>query len=75
MKADITTLPIGTKFKYNGELFEVEDRSEYPFIQTRCITEPNEYDGLGVMFTNFEKVDVPDGTNIIEHVGHVIVHR
>lgn len=73
MKADITTLPVGTKFQYNNEQFEVEDRGEYPFILAKCLTEPNEYEGLSLMFSNFEQVDVEEGTQTIEHKAHVIV--
>lgn len=68
MKADITTLPVGTRFLYNTLDYEVVDRSDYPFIECKCHTEPNDYEGLNVVFTNFEKVEVPDGTRLYKRV-------
>ena len=62
MKACITTLPEGTRFLYKTMDYVVVDRSEYPFIECKCMTEPNDYEGHNVLFTNFEKVEVPDGT-------------
>lgn len=64
MKACITDLPVGTRFLYKTLDFEVVDRKEYPFIECKCHTEPNDYEGLNVLFTNFEKVEVPDGTRL-----------
>lgn len=60
MKANITTLQVGQHFLYNNLSFVVVDRSEYPFIEARCETEPNEYDGINVIFGNFERVEIPD---------------
>lgn len=75
MKADITTLPVGTKFQYKNEQFVVEDRGEYPFIVAKCLTEPNAYEGLGLMFTNFEQVEVADGTPTLPYQAHIVVER
>lgn len=63
----ITDIPIGTKFTYDGEEFEVFDRDEYPFIEGKCISNPEKYDGHNLLFGNFEKVEVADETSIYKH--------
>lgn len=60
MKANITTLQVGQHFIYKNQSFVVVDRSEYPFIEAKCTTEPNDYEGLNVLFCNFERVEIPD---------------
>lgn len=64
MIANITTLQVGQHFLYKNLSFVVVDRSDYPFIEARCETDPNEFDGINVFFCNFERVEVPDGTKI-----------
>lgn len=64
MKACITDPPVGTRFLYKTLDFEVVDRSDNHFIECKCHTEPNDYEGHNVLFTNFEKVEVPDGTRL-----------
>lgn len=64
MKACVTTLPVGTHFLYDGYSWVVASRDCYPFIEAKCETEPNEYEGLNVLFTNFQKVEVPDNTKL-----------
>lgn len=65
MKADITRLPEGTHFLYDKKSWVVVSRDEYPFIEAKCETEPNEYAGLNVLFANFERVVVPDTTILV----------
>lgn len=62
MTKSITILPVGTKFTYNGLEYEVADRGQYPLIEAKCLTEPNDYEGYNVLFWNFEKVEVADDT-------------
>ena len=62
MTKSITILPVGTEFNYKGLTYKVTDRSKYPFILAKCLTEPNDYEGHEVMFWNFEKVEVQDDT-------------
>ena len=66
MKANITQLPEGTRFLYKGDEFEVTDRSDYPFILAKCITLRRKAGVRDVIFTNFERVEVPDTTELIE---------
>ena len=66
MKTDITTVPEGTHFLYKEKSWILISRDEYPFIEAKCETEPNEYEGMNVIFGNFEKVEVPDGTKLWE---------
>ena len=64
MKACITTLPVGTHFLYKQMSWVVVARDEYPFIEAKCETEPNDYEGHNVLFCNFEQVEVPDNTKL-----------
>ena len=64
MKADVTMLPVGTHFLYEQMAWVVISRDEYPFIEAKCETEPNDYEGLNVLFGNFEKVEVPSNTKL-----------
>ena len=57
MEVDITRLKVGTQFEYKGEWFQVTDDREYPFIEARRLK-----DKKGYLFSNFEKVTVPDNT-------------
>lgn len=41
---------------YRGEDFEVTDTDGYPFIEAKCLTVPNRYEGHNVLFANFETV-------------------
>lgn len=66
MKANITNLPVGTRFLYDGMDYEVTGRGDYPFILAKCHTQPNDYNGLDIMFANFEQVEVPDDTVLLE---------
>lgn len=75
MKADITTLPVGTHFLYKTQSFQVVDRNEYPFIEAKCLTEPNEYEGLNLLFVNFERVEVPDNTELLINKPHIIIEQ
>lgn len=59
-EVSITLVPEGTHFFYDGEEFVVDNRSGYPFIETTCISNPAKYDGYGLAFCNFEKVEVAD---------------
>lgn len=63
-QVQITVVPEGTHFYYDGEEFVVENRSGYPFIETKCISNPAKYDGYGLAFCNFEKVEVADDTKV-----------
>lgn len=63
-QVQITVVPEGTHFFYDGEEFVVENRNGYPFIETRCISNPAKYDGLGLAFCNFEQVEVADDTKV-----------
>lgn len=66
MEVSITSVPVGTKFKYNDKEFVVTKRN-YPFVDAKCITEPNEYEGLEVMFgSKCEIVEIDDNSDIIE---------
>lgn len=62
MKACITEIPVGTHFLYKQMSWVVVSRDEYPFIEVKCETEPNDYEGINVLFGNFERVEVPDNT-------------
>ena len=64
MTKSITILPVGTKFNYNGLEYEVTSRDQYPFIEAKCLTEPNDYEGHNILFWNFEKVEVADDTKV-----------
>ena len=64
MIVSITDVPVGTKFKYKDMDWEVVDRDEYPLIEAKCLTQPNDYGGLNVVFWDFEKVEVADGTKV-----------
>lgn len=66
MNVCITDVPEGTRFKWNGKDYVVTDRDGYPLIEAKCLTEPNDYEGLGVVFWNFEKVEVEDGTKVFK---------
>lgn len=51
MKANVSDLEVGEYFTTEtGEKFKVTDRSDYPFIYAKCLTEPNEYEGYEVEF-------------------------
>lgn len=63
-QVQITVVPEGTHFFYDGEEFVVENRNGYPFIETKCISNPAKYDGYGLAFGNFEKVEVADDTKV-----------
>ena len=63
MKACITDLQVGQHFLYKQMSWVVVDRSEYPFIEAKCETEPNDYE-YNVLFGNFEKVEVPDSAKL-----------
>lgn len=73
MKTDITRLPEGTRFSYKGEDFIVESREEYPFISAKCTMRPNKYEN-GLLFTNFEVVECPDDTELIQQKPIIIVN-
>ena len=60
----ITNVPVGTHFFYKEEEYVVKERDEYPFILTKCTSNPDKYDGLDLMFANFEKVEVADDTKV-----------
>jgi len=64
MKASITEVPVGTHFLYKQQSWIVISRDEYPFIEAKCETEPNDYEGRNVLFCNFERVEVPDNTKL-----------
>ena len=49
-QVQITDVPEGAHFFYDGEEFVVDNRSGYPFIETTCISNPDKYDGLGLAF-------------------------
>ncbi|MBR6130916.1 MAG: hypothetical protein IKQ20_03575 [Bacteroidales bacterium] len=66
MKANVTKLPVGTKFHYEEYDYEVTDTSDYPFILAKCLTEPNEFQGSDVMFARFEQVEVADETELLD---------
>lgn len=57
----ITELPKGTTFNYKGMQWIVTE-DEYPIVTAKCLTEPNEYEGLEVGFWNFEEVEVENET-------------
>ena len=59
-EVSITIIPIGTRFTYKDMEFEVVDRSEYPFIEAKCLEKNNPYEHH-LLFTNFEHVIVADG--------------
>ena len=73
MTASITLLPEGTRFSYKGLDYEVTSREEYPFILAKCLTEPNDYQSHEIMFWNFEKVEVAEGTTILGPPQPVII--
>lgn len=52
----IVNLDKGVRFTYRGEDFEVTDTDGYPFIEAKCLTVPNRYEGHNVLFANFETV-------------------
>lgn len=65
MKRNVSDLPVGTKFTFDGMEYEVVDRDEYPFVECKCLTEPNDYEGHNVLFGGSSKtcvVDVAPGT-------------
>jgi len=64
MKAYITEIPAGTHFLYNQMSWVVVSRDEFPFIEAKCETEPNDYEGHNVLFMNNERVEVPDSTKL-----------
>ena len=64
MKAIITDIPVGTKFSHNGKEYEVTNRDEYPFIEAKCLTQPNDFEGHNVVFCDFESVEVEDGIKL-----------
>lgn len=63
-QVQITVVPEGTHFFYDGEEFVVENRNGYPVIETRCISNPEKYDGYGLAFWNFDKVEVSDEAKV-----------
>lgn len=63
-KVQITVVPEGTHFFYDGEEFVVDNRDGYPFIETTCLSNPEKYDGLGLAFWNFDIVEVADDTKV-----------
>lgn len=62
MKANVSDLPVGTKFNHKGMEYVVVER-DYPFATCKCLTEPNDYQGILVQFGGgFDNlVEVPDG--------------
>lgn len=67
MIANVQDLFVGTKFKYNEMFYEVTDTSDRPFIECKCLTEPNNYEGLGIIFGGgAEIVEVADGTPLYQ---------
>lgn len=67
MKVNVSRLPVSTKFQYKGEEFIVKEREDFPFVVCKCLTEPNDYEGLDVLFGGAaEQVEVPDDTKIDE---------
>ncbi len=60
MKANVSDVPIGTNFTYNGMEFVVVG-SNYTFAECRCITEPNEYEHNVIFGGAGEMVDVLEG--------------
>ena len=64
MKACITEIPEGTHFLYKQMSWVLVGRDEYPFIEAKCETEPNDYEGRNVLFGSFEQVEVPDNTKL-----------
>lgn len=66
MLTSITSLRKGTKFQYESKEWIVTDDS-YPFVSARCLTTPNNYEGLEVLFTNFEKVEVDNDVDLFEY--------
>ena len=58
----ITTLPLGTQFIYKGVEYKVSYRDSYPIIEADRVSG----DGLGMCFSNFEKVEVADDTRVLE---------
>lgn len=63
-QVQITVVPVGTHFFYEGEEFVVDNRDGYPFIETTCLSNPEKYDGLGLAFCNFEHVEVADDAKV-----------
>lgn len=57
MKADISSLQVGAKFRYKGYEFIVEGR-DLEFLETRCLTDPNPYSPLNVLFATAGQVEV-----------------
>lgn len=67
MKANVSDLPVGTKFTYKGLVYEITNREDWPFVEAKCLTEPNDYEGLGVLFGgSAEIVEVAEDTQIIK---------
>ena len=60
----ITDIPVGTKFTYKDNEWEVVDREEYPFIEAKCLTEKHEHN---MLFWDFDKVEVADDTRTYKH--------
>ena len=61
MKANITNLTVGTRFYFEGDEYEVTNRNDYPFVETKRIQ-----DGRGFLFAHFETVEVPDSTRLLD---------
>ena len=55
----ITDIPVGTKFTYKENEWEVVSREEYPFIEAKCLSEKHEHNTL---FWDFDDVGVADDT-------------
>ena len=66
MKTNVSNLSVSTVFTYEGLTYKVINR--YPFIEAKCIKEPNDYKGLNVLFCRHadEIVEVTEGTQILK---------
>lgn len=64
MKVNVSYLEVGEHFTTErGETFQITSREDYPFVYAKCVTQPNEYEGLEVAFC-YEMVEVDKNAKV-----------